>query len=103
MTASDIFVGIDISKSHLDVAVTAPGDQTFTCPNNEGGIQQLVRRLQKFNPKIILLEATGGYEFPPSSPRCSGAGVASLFHQPQTGAQLRPGRRYCRQDRPPGR
>jgi transposase len=62
MTASDIFVGIDISKSRLDVAII-PGDQTFTCPNNEVGIQQLVRRLQKFNPKIILLEATGGYEF----------------------------------------
>jgi len=62
MTASDIFVGIDISKSRLDVAIS-PGNQTFNCPNNEAGIQQLVRRLQKFNPKIILLEATGGYEF----------------------------------------
>lgn len=62
MTASDIFVGIDISKSRLDVAVS-PGDQTFTCPNHEAGIQQLVRRLQKLHPKIILLEATGGYEF----------------------------------------
>jgi transposase len=62
MTASDIFVGIDISKSRLDVAIT-PGDQSFTCPNNEAGIQKLVRRLQRLNPKTILLEATGGYEF----------------------------------------
>jgi len=62
MTASDIFVGIDISKNRLDVALS-PGDQTFTCPNNEAGIHQLVRRLQKLNPQIILLEATGGYEF----------------------------------------
>ncbi|MHB9075569.1 MAG: IS110 family RNA-guided transposase [Desulfobaccales bacterium] len=62
MTASDIFVGIDISKSRLDVAIT-PGDQSFTCPNNEAGIQKLVRRLQRLNPQTILLEATGGYEF----------------------------------------
>ncbi len=62
MTAADIFVGIDISKNHLDVALS-PGGQTFICPNHEAGIQQLVRRLQKLNPKIILLEATGGYEF----------------------------------------
>ena len=62
MTASDIFVGIDISKSRLDVAII-PGDQSFTCPNNEAGIQKLVRRLQRLNPQTILLEATGGYEF----------------------------------------
>lgn len=62
MTAQDLFVGIDISKRQLDVAIT-PGDRTFTCSNNEAGIRQLVRRLQKLNPRIILLEATGGYEF----------------------------------------
>lgn len=62
MTASDFFVGIDISKNRLDVAVI-PGEQTFNCPNNEAGIQKLVRRLQKLQPRIILLEATGGYEF----------------------------------------
>ena len=61
MTATDVFVGIDISKRHLDIAVT-PGDQTFTCPNTEAGIQKLVRRLKKINPHLILLEATGGYE-----------------------------------------
>lgn len=62
MTAQHIFVGIDISKKHLDVAVT-PGDQSFTCPNTEAGIQNLVRRLKKLHPQIILLEASGGYEF----------------------------------------
>lgn len=62
MTTQDIFVGIDISKNRLDVAVN-PGDQTFSCPNTADGIQKLVRRLQKLNPQIVLLEATGGYEF----------------------------------------
>jgi transposase len=62
MTAPPFFVGIDISKKHLDVAIT-PGEQTFTCANTEAGIQKLVRRLQKLHPQIVLLEATGGYEF----------------------------------------
>lgn len=62
MTTADVFVGIDISKSRLDVAVT-PGEQTFTCPNTPDGMQKLVRRLQKLQPQLILLEATGGYEF----------------------------------------
>jgi len=62
MTAPELFVGIDISKKQLDVAID-PGGQAFTCPNTEDGIQKLVRRLRKLNPQIILLEATGGYEF----------------------------------------
>jgi hypothetical protein len=33
MTAQDLFVGIDISKRQLDVAIT-PGDWTFTFSNN---------------------------------------------------------------------
>jgi transposase len=62
MTAPQLFVGIDISKKHLDVAFNPEG-QAFSCPNTEDGIQKLVRRLQKLNLQIILLEATGGYEF----------------------------------------
>ena len=44
MTATDTFVGIDISKRHLDIALT-PGDQTFTCPNTEAGIEKLVDKV----------------------------------------------------------
>lgn len=62
MNTPEIFVGIDISKKRLDVAVT-PGDHTFASPNNEDGIQKLVKRLKNLKPQIILLEATGGYEF----------------------------------------
>jgi transposase len=62
MTTLDTFVGIDISKNRLDVAVN-PGDQTFSCPNTPDGMQKLIRRLKELKPQIILLEATGGYEF----------------------------------------
>ncbi len=62
MTTPDIFVGIDISKNRLDVAIN-PGDHTFSCSNTPDGMQKLVRRLKELKPQIILLEATGGYEF----------------------------------------
>lgn len=62
MNAQELFVGIDISKNRLDVAIL-PTNQAFNCTNNKLGIQKLVQRLQNLNPQIILLEATGGYEY----------------------------------------
>ena len=57
-----VFVGIDISKKHLDIFLTPP-DTSFTVPNTEAGMVKLVARLRRAAPQIILLEATGGYEF----------------------------------------
>jgi transposase len=62
MDAQPVFVGIDIAKLSLDIAVT-PGDQHFTVPNTDPGVKKLVRRLKALKPQIILLEASGGYEF----------------------------------------
>lgn len=57
-----VFVGIDISKKHLDIFLTPP-DTSFTVPNTEAGMVKLLTRLRQVTPQIILLEATGGYEF----------------------------------------
>ena len=57
------FVGIDVSSKLLDVD-TLPASRPFSKPNTEDGIASLVSRLKAFNPKIVLLEATGGYEIP---------------------------------------
>ncbi len=57
-----VFVGIDISKKHLDLFLT-PSDTSFSVPNTEAGLVKLVARLRQVAPQIILLEATGGYEF----------------------------------------
>lgn len=62
MDTHPLFIGIDIAKHRLDIAVT-PGNQHFTMPNTEAGVQRLPRRLQELQPQIILLEASGGYEF----------------------------------------
>ena len=57
----DVFVGIDVSKAVLDVAV-APTGEAWSVPNSTEGMQQLVGKLGEISPKLIVLEATGGLE-----------------------------------------
>jgi len=56
-----IFIGIDVSKARLDVAMR-PSGKTFSVANDGRGIAALTRRLQRFKPLRIVLEATGGFE-----------------------------------------
>jgi transposase len=53
-------VGIDASKDHLDVAAR-PGGR-FRVRNDPDGIAELVARLRRVSPSLVVLEATGGYE-----------------------------------------
>src|SRR6185312_14551362 len=58
----ELFVGIDVSKATLDVAVL-PSKESWSCPNSEQGIIDLVGRLRELPaPKLVLMEATGGLE-----------------------------------------
>jgi transposase len=58
-----VFVGIDVSKDHLDVAFRPTGEAVrFT--NDERGIAALLARLKDAPPELIVLESTGGYEQP---------------------------------------
>lgn len=57
------FVGIDVSKKTLDVCWRTSG-QTVSVTNDDTGIAGLVERLRADRPVIVVLEATGGYEFP---------------------------------------
>jgi len=63
MTTNPCFVGIDISKDHLDIAVRPSGEHWRT-PNDDAGIAATTPRLQALQPSSIVLEATGGYELP---------------------------------------
>lgn len=56
-----MFVGIDVAKAHLDVAIR-PGEKTFQVANTEAGLRELVGRFAGKTPTLIVLEATGGYE-----------------------------------------
>ena len=61
MEVSLIFVGIDVSKAQLDVAIRPSGEKE-SFANDKVGIKALVKRLAKIEPTLIVLESTGGYE-----------------------------------------
>ena len=61
MGASAVFVGIDISKAHLDVAVR-PTEDEWRSQNTATGVSEVVDRLKKLGPDLVVLEATGKLE-----------------------------------------
>jgi transposase len=63
MSEPQVFVGIDVSKAQLDVALR-PIDDCWHVSNDELGITGLVERLQAVQPTLVVLEATGGLEVP---------------------------------------
>ena len=63
MTDGSVFIGIDVAKAHLDVAVRPDGD-TWQAANDASGIAALVAHLDQLRPTLVVLEATGGYERP---------------------------------------
>lgn len=63
MLENKIYVGIDVSKEHLDIHV--PKDNHFiNVANSKEGIRQLKTKLKKYqkNQIHIGMESTGGYE-----------------------------------------
>jgi transposase len=55
------YVGIDVSKDKLDVAVW--GEKTITqVANTKRGFTRLKKQMSELSPKLIVVEATGGYE-----------------------------------------
>jgi len=57
------FVGIDVSKDHLDTAVLPTGKRWCTA-NQDEDIQSLVKQIWSLKPKLIVLEATAMLEMP---------------------------------------
>ena len=62
-TTSSIFIGIDVSKARLDVAVGEKG-ATWSERNDAEGIGRLVKQLAQYHPELIVIESTGGLEKP---------------------------------------
>lgn len=56
-----MFVGIDVSKDRLDVHVR-PSGEVFAVARDSDGLEELVARLQAQTPRLIVVEATGGFE-----------------------------------------
>lgn len=58
---SQVYVGIDVSKDSLDVAVL--GKRSIVqFANTKQGIAKLIRYMKPLSAKLIVVEATGGYE-----------------------------------------
>ncbi len=60
-TSSGKFVGIDVAKDQLDIAVLGE-TQASQAGNNEAGIVTLVQKMQAIKPELIVVEATGGFQ-----------------------------------------
>ena len=62
MTRAQVFVGIDVSKAQLDMALRPEGRCSVS--NDEAGFAQIIERLRVVSPALVVLEATGGLEIP---------------------------------------
>ena len=89
-TGSGVFIGIDVAKKHLDIHVL-PDNTAFTVSRDDGGLDELVNRLRRLAPQLIVLEATGGYEKVVLA-SLAGAGLAVLAVNPR---QVRDFARAC--------
>ncbi len=57
------FIGIDVSKNRLDIAV-GENEGLWSVTNDSEGIEKLIEQLVQFKPQLIVLESTGGLERP---------------------------------------
>jgi transposase len=63
MNGSQCFVGNDVSKARLDVAVV-PQAQSWSEANEDTGMERLARSLNKLMPHLTVIESTGGLDLP---------------------------------------
>jgi transposase len=61
MEVEAVYVGIDVSKARLDVAVW-PGAERFSVANDPRGIMEMVEKVAALKAQAVVLEATGGLE-----------------------------------------
>ena len=76
-----VYVGIDVSKAALDVAVR-PTSVAWQATNDPASIDGLVERVTALGPALVVLEATGRYEAPCAA-ALAAAGVAVAVVNPR--------------------
>ena len=81
-TSPEIFVGIDVSKHQLDVAVR-PNSEMWSVANAPQAFESFLKRVKALHPALIVLEASGGLE---------AAVVAELAHAGLSVAVVNPKR-----------
>jgi transposase len=62
----EIYVGIDVSKSSLEVCILREDDrqegESFVVSNDQEGVQEMLSRLEGASVELAVMEATGRYE-----------------------------------------
>lgn len=81
MTPPETYVGIDVAKEQLQVALR-PGGETWTVTNDRPGLRELVKRLVARKPALVVLEATAGMEMPAAA-ALAGAGLPVVAVNPR--------------------
>mgnify|MGYP001099308163 CR=1 FL=1 len=59
--SNEIWIGVDVCKAQLDVAV-GEGGETWSSDNDEQGIARTVARCKLLQPRLVVVESTGGLE-----------------------------------------
>lgn len=77
----DLVIGIDVSKDTLAIAVR-PSGETWMTESGPAHLDALVRRLAALQPRVIVCEATGGYEIPLAA-ACATAGLPLAVVNPR--------------------
>ena len=57
----EVYVGVDVSKDRLDVHVQ-PSGEAFAVARDGEGLSALIERLRPLAPRLVAVEATGGFE-----------------------------------------
>ena len=63
MEQEAIYVGVDVAKAQVDVAVR-PAEDGWLVANDDAGIGQLDSKLKTLEPALVVMEASGGLELP---------------------------------------
>ena len=63
MEQAPTYVGIDVAKAKVDVAVRPTG-RRWTTPYDERGVRELVSQMEEMSPALVVSEASGGLELP---------------------------------------
>ena len=63
MEQGTTYVGIDVAKDRVDIAVRPTG-KSWDVTDYETKVAELVAQLQTLQPAAVILESTGGLELP---------------------------------------
>lgn len=61
MSTPEVFAGIDVSKENLEVCLW-PQEERMSFAQSEDGWALMTEFIQSFSPRLVVLEATGGWE-----------------------------------------